>query len=221
MNGGGDMSSDAVKYKSQLYAELARVGKGLSSDKRLEILDLLTQAPKTVEHIAKETGISVANTSRHLQILKDSRLVTMTRDGNHIIYNLSAPQITSLVRLLITVGENELSEMRAIQVTADNQKNVKTISLEQVRQTYRQSYILDIRPRDEYAAGHIKTATNIPLEELTDNLDKLPKQQQIIVYCRGRLCPNANIASQILNENGYNAFSLNYSYYDWQDDIKE
>lgn len=209
------MQDQAVQYKNQLYGELARIGKGLSSDKRIEILDLLVQAPKTVDSIAKETGLTVANTSRHLQILKDSRLVTTAKDGNHVIYSLRSPQIADLIHLLVAVGENELSEMRLIQAQADNQADVKTISLKDAAQNLHDSFLLDVRPCDEFQAGHIESAKNIPLDELKDNLKQLPKKQKIIVYCRGRLCANSNLATQFLNQNGFNAYSLNSSYYDW------
>ncbi|WP_076460603.1 ArsR/SmtB family transcription factor [Limosilactobacillus caccae] len=210
------MFEQAKEYKDQLYKELSRVGKGLSSDRRLEILDLLTQAPKTVDEIAKAAGISVANTSRHLQVLKDSHLVKTARDGNHIIYRVSSPQITELVHLLIAIGENELSEMKVIQEQADSRENVKIISLEEAQKECEDSVVLDVRPADEYAAGHIQAAVNIPLDTLEEKMTTLPRDQQIIVYCRGRLCANSNIATQILNQNGFHAKSLNCSYYDWQ-----
>lgn len=99
------MNQQALEYKDKLYKELSRVGKGLSSDKRLAILDLLSQSPKVSRTNCQETGISVANTSRHLQVLKDSRLVKAVQDGNHVIYQLGSQQIQALVALLISVGE--------------------------------------------------------------------------------------------------------------------
>lgn len=210
------MFKKAEEYKGQLYKELSRIGKSLSSDRRLEILDLLSQSPKSVDAISKETGISVANTSRHLQVLRDSRLVKTERDGNRIIYSLTSHQVIELVHLLTSIGEHELLEMQTIERNADTQEDVKTISLTQAAKDYQKGILLDVRPTDEYHAGHIQTAINIPLDSLKDNLDHLPKNQPIIVYCRGRLCANSNIATQILNRNGYNARSLNASFYDWQ-----
>lgn len=210
------MFEQAIDYKNKLYKELARIGKGLGSDRRLEILDLLTQAPKSVETIAHEANISVANTSRHLQILKDSRLVKTEREGNRVIYRLSSPQISELIHLLIEIGSNELSDMKTIQAEADTQVNVKTISLPQAQQEYQDSVVLDVRPADEYEIGHVDSAVNIPLDSLADCMDALPKNKQIIIYCRGRLCANSNIATQLLNEHGFDAVSLNSSYYDWQ-----
>lgn len=211
------MFEEAVEYKNQLYKELARVGKGIGNDKRLEILELLSQSPKSVEKISQETGSSVANTSRHLQILKDSRLVKTKKDGNHVIYSLRSPKINDLIHLLITVGEEELSEMRSIEEKAD--RGSKTVSLEKAQQ-YRDSLWLDVRPEDEYEAGHIKSAINIPLTELQSHLTDLPKKKPIIVYCRGRLCANSNLATRFLNQNGYDAFSLNCSYYEWQQEME-
>lgn len=209
------MYEQAIEYKNKLYKELSRVGKGISSDKRIEILDLLTQSPKTVDKIAQETGISIANTSRHLQILRESRLVTATKDGNHVIYSLRSKKIAAFIHLLTEIGEDELSEMKMIQEKADHLDNVKTISLENALKTQKDSYLLDVRPADEYQAGHIASAVNIPLDELKEHLDELPKNDKIIVYCRGRLCANSNIAAQILNQAGFDAYSLNSSYYDW------
>ncbi|KAE9506215.1 putative HTH-type transcriptional regulator (plasmid) [Lactiplantibacillus plantarum] len=220
LNSGEIMYEEAIEYKDSLYKELSRIGKSLGSDRRLEILDLLIQAPKSVEEISKELKISVANTSRHLQVLRDSHLVKTERDGNRIIYSLSSPLITKLIQLLTDIGENELSEMKVIQHKATTSENVKSISLEQALKSYKNGLLLDVRPQDEYQEGHINSAINIPLDTLSDHLTELPKNRQIIVYCRGRLCGNSNIATQLLNNNGYNALSLNYSYYDWKRALK-
>ncbi|WP_233995428.1 ArsR/SmtB family transcription factor [Levilactobacillus brevis] len=146
------MFEQAVNYKNGLYEELSKIGKGLSSDRRLEILDLLTQAPKSVETIANGVGISVANASRHLQILKDSHLVKTKRKAI-IFYSLSSPKISDLVHLLTDIGNSELSDMKTIQDKSDAQDNVKTISLKQAQEEYKNCFVLDVRPSDEYAAA--------------------------------------------------------------------
>ncbi|WPC19266.1 metalloregulator ArsR/SmtB family transcription factor [Pediococcus inopinatus] len=211
------MDKEAQNYKNQLYSELARLGKGISSDKRLEILDLLTQSSKSVDSISKEAGISVANTSRHLQVLKGSHLVKTVKDGNRVIYSLTSKKIGKLIHLLVKIGEEELSEMRAIEQQADHEKGVKIISLEQAFSWRRNSVLLDVRPVDEYEAGHVDGSINIPLSELENNYDKLPKGKRIIVYCRGRLCVNSNQATRSLNEHGFDASSLNSSYQEWRE----
>lgn len=215
------MENELVEYTNQLYRELARLGKGLASDRRLEILNLLTQSPKSVEMIAKETGTSVANTSRHLQILKNSHLVKTAKDGNRVIYRLGSTKIVQLIQLLISVGEDELSEMQIIEREFDHVEGVKTVTLDKAIDEQKDSLLLDVRPSDEYDAGHIKGAINIPLDQLESNLDQLPRQRQIIVYCRGRLCAYSNQAARYLNEQGFNARSLNNTYQEWQSIIKQ
>ena len=163
------MVLDIIQYKNSLYDELAHFSKGLASNKRLEILDLLLQASKSVDSISRDTGNSVANTSRHLQVLKESHLVASSRNGNQIIYSLASDNVVSLVRTLMKVGERESSEMKYIQKEADNDQYVKTISLEKVRQEIDNIFLLDVRPKDEYIANHILGAINIPLNELIDN----------------------------------------------------
>lgn len=207
------MNKEVIAYRDSLYKELSRIGKSLGSDRRLEILDLLMQSPKSVEEISKEIGISIANTSRHLQVLRDSHLVKTERNGNRIIYRLSSPLIMELIHLLTDIGEGVLSEMKVIQTEAASQ--VKSVSLEQAEKDYKKGVLLDVRPKDEYEAGHIKSAINIPMSELEDRLADLPKNKPIIVYCRGRLCGNSNLAAKILNKHGFNAFSSNFSYFDW------
>lgn len=211
------LENPATNYKDALYDSLAQLSRGFASNRRLEILDLLTQASKSVEEISKETGMSIANTSRHLQVLKDSHLVKTTRKGNHIIYRLASTQITDLIRLLINVGENSVSEMQEIEQQADNIPDVETLSLSEAYQMKKDSLMLDVRPRDEFAVKHVDDAINMPLDQLPELMKSLPKDQRIIVYCRGRLCVNANSAAQILRRAGFNAYSMNRSVWDWQD----
>lgn len=211
------MENSATNYKDALYTSLAQLSRGFASNRRLEILDLLTQASKSVEEISKETGMSIANTSQHLQVLKDSHLVKKTRQGNHIIYRLASSQITDLIRLLISVGENSVSEMQEIEQQVDSIPDVKTISLTEANKMKKDSLILDVRPQDEFAVKHVDGAVNMPLDQLPDLMSHLPKDQRIIVYCRGRLCVNANSAAQILSRAGFDAYSMNRSVLDWQE----
>lgn len=207
--------ADQNEYKHQLFAILAQMSKGLASDKRLEILDLLTQAPKTVETLTSETGMSVANTSRHLQILKQSHFVTTQRDGNHIIYHLASQRIHRLVHLLVNIGENEVIEFQAIQKMADSDQDIQTISLENAKKQQKNSLLLDVRPSDEFEHGHVDGAVNIPFEDLSGALEQLPKDKAIIVYCRGKLCSITNQATQKLNQEGFDAYSLHSTWQEW------
>ena len=193
------------------------MNKGLSSDKRLEILYLLMQAPKTVEMIAQEINASTANTSRHLQVLRQSHFVKTTKRGNHIIYSLADNDIATLINLLIHIGENNLAEFRSLQEQANNDHNVEMISLAQAKKHAGNYLILDVRPQDEYSFGHVDGAMNIPYNILNKNLSKLPKDRPIIVYCRGKMCGITNQATRFLNQNGFNAVSLNNTWQEWKE----
>ena len=204
------------EYMQQLFTMLANMNKGLSSEKRLEILYLLMQAPKTVEMIAQEINASTANTSRHLQVLRQSHFVKTTKNGNHIIYSLTNNDIASLINLLIHIGENNLAEFRILQNQANNDRNVKVLSLAQAKKEANNYLILDVRPQDEYNLGHVDDAMNIPYKTLDKNLSKLPKDKPIIVYCRGKMCSITNQVTQFLNQHGFNAVSPNNTWREWK-----
>lgn len=210
------LMNNQKKYNLQIFSELAQLCKSLSSDKRLMILELLNQAPKNVETIAQETNMSIANTSRHLRVLKQSGLVKFVKNGNHIIYSLANYRIHTLINTLLDIGEDEDTKLKELQGLANNEPGVKTISLKEAQAIAYRSFILDVRPHDEYEYGHINGAVNIPFTELDDKLDQLPIGRPIIVYCRGRLCPFPNEITQKLNKNGYDAYSLKVSWQDWQ-----
>lgn len=203
------------KYKLQMFSELAQLCKGMSSDKRLMILNLLIQAPKTVETIAKETGMSIANTSRHLQVLKKSHLVKSNKDKNYIIYSLINYKIINLVEDLIDIGEDEIIDFKNAQNAANSEVGVKVISLSEAKKIASKSFILDVRPEDEYIRGHIESAVNIPFDKIDNELSQLPKDKPIIVYCRGKLCPITNQITQKLNNQGFEAYSLNNTCQEW------
>lgn len=203
------------KYKRQMFSELAQIGKSLSSDSRLIILHLLIQAPSTVETIAKESKLSIANTSRHLQILKKAYLVKSIKQGNHIIYSLANYKIYNLINLLIDIGEDEILDFKNAQNQANSEPGVKTISLANAKEIVSRSLLIDARTEHEYNEGHITGAINIPFDKVDKYLKKLPQNKPIIVYCRGRLCPLTNQVTQKLNNMGFEAYSLNSSYLDW------
>lgn len=206
------------KYKMQMFSELARIGKALSSDNRLMILHLLIQAPKTVETIATETGMSIANTSRHLQVLKKNHLVKSIKDKNYVVYSLSNYKITKLINDLIDIGEDEIRDFKVAQNNADSEEEVKTITLTEAKKIAPRSFILDARPQDEYKQGHIENAVNVPYTQIDNKLQTLPHGKPIIVYCRGRLCGITNQVTQKLNSNGFEAYSLNNSRLDWENE---
>ncbi|CAM3210904.1 ArsR/SmtB family transcription factor [Lactiplantibacillus plajomi] len=216
------MTETAETYKTSLYAELAKLGKSLSSNRRLELLDLLAQSPKSVETLAKQSGMSIANTSRHLQTLRDAHLVSRSKRGNYGIYQLASAQVEQLFYLLRDVGENQLLAMKQIQRDFDAQERVQTLDLSAATKLIGRDdvQLLDVRPHDEFVNGHIDGAVNIPIDELRERLADLKADQDVIVYCRGHLCALTNQATRLLNEQGRHAYSLNESYYDWRAFVK-
>lgn len=211
--------SSAQHYKDGMFKQLARIGKSLSSDKRLEILNLLVEGPKTVNKLAKDTGMNVANVSRHLQVLSDSRLVTFTKEGTYAIYSLADPSIADFMYTLWRVGENQLSDMT--QIKEDFYSDLDSLPALQMDEVYEKLkeedvIVLDLRPSEEYEAGHIEGAISVPMEELDTYLEELPKDKEIIAYCRGRYCAYSPIAAQKLKNEGYMAHYMAESLYEWQ-----
>ncbi|BDZ32006.1 metalloregulator ArsR/SmtB family transcription factor [Lactiplantibacillus sp. WILCCON 0030] len=216
------LNATAINYKDSLYGELAKVGKSLSSERRLEIMDLLAQGPKTVEAISTESKMSIANTSRHLQVLREGNLVARQKSGKFVYYTLATNKVVALFYLLRDVGEEQLSAIRQIQADFNRSEQIESITLPETLEKMKQGNVvlLDVRPESEYSHGHIDQAENIPIDDLQARVTQLSKDQEIIVYCRGSLCAYANMATHELNEQGYHAYSLNESYYDWQQAIK-
>lgn len=208
----------AAGQHAQLYRELAKIGKSLASDRRLEIMDLLAQSPKTVATLAQQTGMSIANTSRHLQALREANLVGRVQRGNYAIYCLASAQVEQLFYLLRDVGEAQLPTMQTIQRHDDTVKRIQTLDLSTALKLMDRDdvQLLDVRPAEEFQVGHIDGAYNIPVDELSDRLTEIPADQELIVYCRGPLCSLTNHATQWLRQRGRQAYSLHASYYDWQ-----
>ncbi|MBS4770111.1 ArsR family transcriptional regulator [Carnobacteriaceae bacterium zg-ZUI240] len=212
------MNTKMKDYKNSLYKELSRLTKGLGSEKRIEILNLLTHGPKTVEGIALATDLSVANTSRHLQVLKASNLVVTSRQGNFIRYSLASEQVLQFILLLFDIGENQLYNVRTIEDNYDKETGINQIGLEEAIRLASQedTLLLDLRPCEEFDAGHLPNAINLPMDEFDQKKMQLPKNKKIIVYCRGRQCGYANLVAQNLQSLGYSTFSLNRSFADWK-----
>ncbi|MGT2833614.1 ArsR/SmtB family transcription factor [Streptococcus halotolerans] len=212
------MEEKIVAYKNNLYQVLSKLTKGLGSEKRLEILNALLHGAKTVDAIAKVTGLSVANTSRHLQVLKEGALVVTTREGNFIRYRLASKKIAELLLLLCHVGEEQLTDMRVIENDYDQEIAVRKVELDEALEMAKddKAVLLDVRPFEEFESGHLPNAVNLPMDEFESQKYKLPIEKTIIVYCRGRLCGYANLAAKDLQELGYDTYSLNRSFSDWK-----
>lgn len=211
--------SDATTLKGAVYEQVARIGKAVCSPQRLEILALLSQSPRHVESLAEEAGLSVANASRHLQILKAARLVGTERRGNRILYRLADASVEGFLRAYIGLAESRLAEIehiaRRFHAGKDGLRPVDSESLlRRVRKG--EVLVLDVRPREEYEAGHIRGAVSLPVKELEWRLAGLPKSQVIAAYCRGPYCMFAVEAAEALRRKGYDAVALKESVQDWK-----
>jgi len=206
-------------FKDAIYEQLARIGKTVSSPRRLELLDLLCQTPRTVEALAREANQSIANTSQHLQVLRAARLVEAEKKGLFVTYRLADPAVGEFFRSLRLLAESRLAEIE--QVTRDYLKGRSGMEgvdrealLERVRRG--EVVVLDVRPSEEYQAGHIPGALSVPLKELESRLEGLPADREIVAYCRGPYCLLAVEAVERLRARGFKATRLDESVSDWR-----
>ena len=206
-------------FKKQLYAQFARLGKALSSGHRLELLEYLAQSERTVDVLAKLTGLSIANTSQHLQLLRQTGLVSTRREGLYVHYRLADPQIIVLMNLMQQLGEKQLAEVERLVASYLTKKDqLEPIPRTELLQRVRDGMvtILDVRPNEEYAAGHVPGALNVPLKELEQQLETLPREQEVVAYCRGAYCILAFEAVARLREEGFKARRLEDGFPEWQ-----
>ncbi|PYF05255.1 ArsR/SmtB family transcription factor [Ureibacillus chungkukjangi] len=206
--------------KDLLYQEFARIGKSLSSPKRLEILDILSQGPKSVESLSKATTMSVANVSQHLQTLANSRLVKFQKKGNFVIYELADEAISDFLNSLHTLSEKQFVQVQQIkQEFLNTNLGMNGVTLEELndRMEKGEVLLLDVRPREEYENAHIPGAISIPIEELGEKLTSLPTNCDVVAYCRGPYCLMSVEAVEILKSNGVNAYRLEQSVQDWNE----
>nr|WP_136606953.1 metalloregulator ArsR/SmtB family transcription factor [Paenibacillus dokdonensis] len=209
----------AILYKEQLFLQYARIGKCLSSERRLEILSLLSNGPKAVETLAHQTGMSVANVSRHLQILLDANLVRFTKKGTYVIYCLANPVVAEFLSSLWKVSEHQLSDIPRLKQDIEQHYNrVQTISKKDVmdRMEKGELVVLDIRPKEEYETAHIEGALSVPMEELDNYLEELPRDTEIAAYCRGPYCVYTTQAVEQMHKKGFKAYRIAESVREWQ-----
>ena len=207
------------RHKEQLYHLFTQVASAMANPHRLELLDLLVQAPRTVEELAKEAHMSVANTSQHLQRLKQARLVLDEREGLYIRYRLADPAVARLWLELRTVAERQLAEVeRALDAYRQRRHEFEQISADDLRTRLRNGEVvlLDVRPRVEYETGHLPDAVSIPVDELERRLSELPPNKTIVAYCRGPYCVYADDALELLAEHGWAVARLEEGVAEWQ-----
>ena len=207
--------------KQRLYGEFARIGNALASDKRLELLDLLAQAPRHVDALAVETETPVANVSQHLQVLRNARLIDSERDGTRIIYRLAYEGVLHLWLALRSVAVSRLAEISQItEEFAGGARNEDALSRDELEQLVEADrvFLIDVRPALEYENGHLDGAVSIPLDELASRLGELPNDRRIVAYCRGAFCLFADEAVAMLRQRGYEADRLDGGWPEWHDE---
>ena len=207
------------EFKDQLFEQFARIGKSLSNGRRLEILELLAQGPRTVEELARETALSVANTSQHLQVLRRANLVTVKREGLFGNYKLASDDVLQMCISLRRLGERHLSDVqRLVETYLCARAKLEPISCQDLLRKLKEKsvFLLDVRPREEYEAGHIAGARSIPVSELKTRLNEVPRKREIVAYCRGPYCVFADEAVSILASRGYRAVRLGEGFPEWK-----
>lgn len=206
-------------FYKDLFTQFALVGKSLSNGNRLELLEILAQGERTVESLANISGLSSANTSQHLQGLRRSGLVTSRAEGQKSYYRLSDYSVIELLVLIRRIAENNLAEINRLVTTYLSTKDdLEPISRNELLKRARKGLVtvVDVRPEDEYVAGHVPLAINIPLSQLKKELKQLPKKKEVIAYCRGPFCILAFEAVAQLRSKGYKARRLEDGFPEWK-----
>ena len=207
------------EFKDRLYGQFARLGKALSSPHRLEMLELLAQGERTVDSLAIEIGLSLANASQHLQALRQAALVESRKDGLFVYYRLADPDVFELSKVIRSVAERRLAELdRLVHEHFGNRTDAEAVPIDVLlkRARSKQVVILDTRPASEYIAGHIPGALSIPVDDLQRRLKELTKSKEYVAYCRGPYCIYADRAVEILRGHGRRARRLAEGFPEWR-----
>ena len=213
------MTTPHRRFKDSIYEQVARVGKAASAPKRLELLDLLCQGPRSVEALALQAGISLANASQHLQVLRGARLVEAEKKGLRVEYRLASEDVCEFFLTLRGLAESRLAEID--QVTREyfeSRGAMEAVEGEELLRRVRDGEVtvLDVRPSEEYRAGHIPGALSVPVSELKARLRELPKDREIVAYCRGPYCVMALEAVLLLRAKGFEAQRMEQGVVDWR-----
>ena len=206
--------------KRALFDAFARAAKALASGRRIELVDVLANGERTVEALAGEVGLSVANTSQHLQILRQAGLVSSRREGTSVHYRLAGPEVFELWQTLRTLAASRLAEVERLTAAyLGSRDELEPVTREELARRLQDGddlVVLDVRPAAEYAAGHLPGAVSIPVGELRRRLAELPADREIVAYCRGPYCAFAHEAVGLLREEGYAARRLEDGLPEWQ-----
>lgn len=206
--------------KQELLRQFARIGGAVASVPRLQLLDLLVQGEKPVETLAEQAGLSVTNTSNHLRALREVSLVTTRREGQRIYYRPAGPAVHRLLRALQEISHEQLAEVRElVRDYFEEPEGLEPLAAEALHRRIQEEdvLVLDVRPEDEYAAGHVPGAVSIPLDELARRLDEIPSDQEIVAYCRGPYCVMALEAAEMLRARGVRVRRMEDGMPDWEE----
>ena len=208
-----------MALKQTLYDQLARLGKALAAPKRIEMLDVLSQGPRTVERLAVATAQSVANASQHLRILRQAQLVLSEKRGLYVTYRLASEAVGMLLVHLREVGEAQLAELQiAREALLSEAPDVERVDRQTLVARLRRgdAILIDVRPREEYVAGHLPGALSIPLDELASRLKEFGKKREVVAYCRGPYCMLSTDAVRLLSRRGYRARRFEDGVLEWR-----
>jgi rhodanese-related sulfurtransferase/DNA-binding transcriptional ArsR family regulator len=213
------MKTSNRRFKDTIYEQFARVGKAVAAPRRLELLDLLCQGPRTVEVLAERAGITVANASQHLQVLRAARLVEAEKKGLHVEYRLADDRVWRFFHSLQGLAETRLAEVEQVtRAFLEERGAMEAVQSAELLRRLREGEVtlLDVRPPDEYRAGHIPGALSVPIDELKRGLSDLPRDRDIVAYCRGPYCVMAIEAVAFLRSKGFRAHRLEQGVVDWR-----
>lgn len=205
--------------KRDVFANLARVGTALSSPTRIEFLELLAQAERSVEQLATLTGATVANTSQHLQKLRQAGLIIGRKEGLYVFYRLAGDEVVEMLSAMSRVGEAYVAEVeRIVRLYFTSKDELEPVPAKELLQRARRGLVtvLDVRPPEEFAAGHVPGAINIPIHELEKRIKELPRRREVVAYCRGPYCLMSYDAVSVLRKKGLKARRLEAGMPEWR-----
>ncbi len=213
------MPTTQRQYKDAIYEQVARISKAASAPKRLELLDLLSQGPRTVEALAGLANVTVGNASQHLKILRAARLVDASKHGLYVEYRLADEAVAHFFIVLRSLATSRLAEIeRVTHEFLERRSELEVIPSDELARRVRSGEVtvLDVRPLEEYEAGHIPGARSIPVGELAERLREIPKDREVVAYCRGPYCVMAIEAVELLRHKGFRAHRMEQGIADWR-----
>ncbi len=211
--------SQKRQFKNQLFEQFARIGQAISNPHRLELLDVLAQGERSVEQLANETSLTLANASQHLQVLRQAGLIVARRDGVRVLYALAGPEVFTLYQALRSAAETRLAEIqRVVDTFLVDRAQMEVVGADELRRRLASGEVtlLDVRPALEYQQGHIAGAQSVPIDALPERITEVPTDRPIVAYCRGPYCVYADEAVMLLRAHGLQAARLSVGFPDWR-----